>query len=339
MAQMARAGSRSNRASRPGKTTHLVFRSVVIAALIVAFAQVSLGGIVRVTGSGLGCPDWPLCHGQIVPPLQLAAIIEYSHRLSASLLGVLTIAVVGLAWAFYRTNLWVPITGTVGLALVLTAAVLGGVTVLTELAWWTVLIHLAVAELVVACIVIVVVAGWGVNGLPQASAPEPSEEADRFHLLALATGIGVLTVMLSGSYMVGQGAGSSCATWPLCNGTLIPAGTPYVVHMGHRLATAVVAVLVSALVVSTWTQRAERPDLGWASMALAAAFGIQIVAGAVTVWTGFSPQMKVLHLSMGTVVWAALVFVVALRYSNRRLELGPFRVGPLRLSKAQGLTR
>ena len=325
------------RTRRPGKTTHLVFRGVVVAALTVALAQVTLGGVVRVTGSGLGCPDWPLCHGQVVPPMELATLIEYSHRLSASLLGVLTIVVAGFAWAFYRTHTWVPIVGTAGLVLVLTAAVLGGVTVLTELAWWTVLVHLGVAELVVACMVIVTVAGWRADGQSRTNPPEP-RNVNRFRMLAVATVAGTLAVILSGSYMIGYGAGSACTSWPLCNGSLIPAGAPSVVHMGHRLATVVVAVLISALVVSAWSQRGERPGLGWASMALAAAFGIQIVAGAVTVWTGFSPQMKALHLSLGTFVWAALVFVVALRYSNWRLEISLFRLSSRRFSKTQGLT-
>ena len=55
-------------------------------ALAAAVAQISLGGIVRITDSGLGCPDWPLCHGKLLPPLELHTLIEYSHRLSASVL-------------------------------------------------------------------------------------------------------------------------------------------------------------------------------------------------------------------------------------------------------------
>ena len=47
-----------------------------------------LGGIVRVTGSGLGCPDWPLCYGQLFPPLELKAIIEYTHRFVAMIFGI-----------------------------------------------------------------------------------------------------------------------------------------------------------------------------------------------------------------------------------------------------------
>ena len=45
--------------------------------------QISLGGFVRVTGSGLGCPDWPLCYGKIIPPMNYHTLIEWGHRWSS----------------------------------------------------------------------------------------------------------------------------------------------------------------------------------------------------------------------------------------------------------------
>ena len=74
---------------------------------VAAFGQVSLGGVVRVTDSGLGCPDWPLCHGRLIPTFDSATLIEYSHRLSASLLTVLVVATAVLSWRHYRDRPWV----------------------------------------------------------------------------------------------------------------------------------------------------------------------------------------------------------------------------------------
>ena len=144
----------------PGKRIHLIFRVVAVAALVVAFTQITLGGVVRVTGSGLGCPDWPLCYGQIIPPFEIDTLIEYTHRLSASTLSLLMLATAGMAWVFYRSNPWIMISSVSGLVLVVVAAALGGATVLTELAWWVRLFHLAIAELVVATMVIVSLVGW-----------------------------------------------------------------------------------------------------------------------------------------------------------------------------------
>ena len=290
------------------------FRIVALAALVAAFAQVTLGGIVRVTGSGLGCPDWPLCHGRLVPPLEYTALMEYSHRLSASALGVLVLGVAGLAWLSYRRNYWILISSIMGLVLAVMAAVLGGFTVMTDLDRWARLFHLGVAEGVVACMVIASVVGWRASrGSPAREAG--IEETTRFNLLVLATLVGTLVLILFGSYMVGYGAGSACGTWPLCRGDLVPDGTPFAIHMAHRFMAAAVAVLIAATAWSAWSRRGQRLGLGWAGVALAVLFAAQVLMGAGTVWTGFSMTMKGAHLSLATLVWIALAFLATVVYA------------------------
>ena len=321
----------------PGKRIHLVFRVVAVAALVAAFTQVTLGGVVRVTGSGLGCPDWPLCHGQIIPPFEIDTLIEYTHRLSASVLSLLMLATAGMAWVFYRSNSWIMISSVSGLVLVVVAAALGGATVLTELAWWVRLFHLAIAELVVAAMVIVSVVGWRQPG--QSSSQESNaRETGGFNRLILTTVVGVFLLILSGSYMVGYGAGSSCATWPLCNGSLFPQGAPYAIHMGHRLLSVLVGVLVIATVVAANSRGGRRPALRWAGMILAVVFAIQIMVGAGTVWMGFASEMKAIHLSFATLVWTALMFLATLVYSRQRLQFRSVEPGHGRTSELEGLT-
>ena len=280
--------------------------------MVAAFAQVTLGGIVRVTGSGLGCPDWPLCHGQIIPPFDFATLLEYSHRLSASLLGVLVLGTTIIVLLRYRHIRWGKNSILTALALVFVAAILGGATVLTELAWWLRLIHLGVAEVAVGALVIAVVVSWRV-GVAKQDNSETRVEAGTSKLIVAAL-VGVFLLILSGSYIVGAGYGSSCGTWPLCNGSLFPEGRAYIEHMGHRYFAAIIGLLVLAVAYKAWQARIRLPSIGWSGALLFLAFAAQILVGAFTVWLGFTPEIKAIHLSMATLVWIALVFVAALAY-------------------------
>ena len=63
---------------------------------LAAFGLIVLGAVVRSTGSGLACPDWPLCHGRLIPPLQTQVLLEWSHRFVALLVSLGTLALSGL---------------------------------------------------------------------------------------------------------------------------------------------------------------------------------------------------------------------------------------------------
>jgi heme A synthase len=291
----------------PGRTSQAAFQIVAAAAIVAAFGQVALGGVVRVTGSGLGCPDWPLCHGRIIPPMELATIIEYSHRVSATAVGVLVLATAILALRAYRRDGRVLIPSVLGLGLVVAAGALGGITVLTELTWWVRSIHLAIAEALLASMIVALVAARA-QGAPEGS----SSESRRFNLLVLATAAATLGLILSGSYMVGYGAGSSCATWPLCRGSLLPEGGASLVHMAHRYASALVGILIVFTSAAAWSRRAQRPQLGWAAAALILAFAVQIVVGAATVMAGFSIDLRAIHLSVATLVWMMVTLLAVL---------------------------
>ena len=293
-----------------GPRSIVAFRILAIVSSIMALAQITLGGVVRVTGSGLGCPDWPLCHGQLIPPFEFATLIEYSHRLSASTLSIFVLATLIFAWLFLRSNRWALWSSATGMILVIVAAGLGGATVLTELSWWVRLIHLAVAEGVVACMVIAAVAGLRVNKLEANAGRDEYTNGFRRHLYA--TAIAVLLLILSGSFIVGAGAGSSCSTWPLCRGSLFPEGGAFALHMGHRYIAAIVGLMVIGAAAIAWKRRSVSYYMGVSGLILLGLFILQIFAGAATVWSGFSADLKATHLSLGTLLWMALVQIIAL---------------------------
>ncbi|MFQ6027327.1 MAG: COX15/CtaA family protein, partial [Dehalococcoidia bacterium] len=103
-------------------------RRISLLAVFFTFSLVILGGVVRVTGSGLGCPDWPLCYGRVIPPLEMTAIIEYTHRLVASaIVGPLVLLVCGVVWLAHRRERWLVVPASLAVALLLGQGLLGGV--------------------------------------------------------------------------------------------------------------------------------------------------------------------------------------------------------------------
>src|SRR5260370_9147443 len=105
------------------------FRWLALVTTIVTFLLIVLGGIVRVSGSGLGCGDsWPLCNGQFFPPLDLPTFIELSHRLVPTLVTPLILATAYVAWRRYRTVRLIVCPSLLPVALVVIQILLGAIT-------------------------------------------------------------------------------------------------------------------------------------------------------------------------------------------------------------------
>ena len=119
---------------------------------LVALAALSLivltGAAVRLTGSGLGCPDWPKCYGQAVAPLETHAIIEYGNRLISGLVGLAAVAAGALAFRRRPFRRDLAVLGVVLPVGVVAQAVLGGFTVRNHLAPGFVMGHFALSMLI-----------------------------------------------------------------------------------------------------------------------------------------------------------------------------------------------
>ena len=284
----------------------LIYKIVALLSLVVSFIQITLGGFVRASESGLGCPDWPLCHGQIIPPIEFHTLIEYSHRLNGSVLGILVTILLIICLMNYRSEKQLTIANYSAFGLVVGAGILGGITVITELAWWIRLIHLGIAQILAACLMYIV---WeflfaNVRNVHIDLSPIRAWKWKMVLCVSL-----VFLLMLSGSYMVGIGASSSCSSWPLCKGLSIPEGLTYQVHMGHRYISVLSLAFVGYVAIELITHSNDSRLIKRIAHSVLGLIGVQIILGAITVWSGFSSHMKVTHLSVATLVWLSVILM------------------------------
>ena len=288
------------------------------------FGLVVLGGVVRVTGSGLGCPDWPLCHGRVVPPWELTALIEYSHRMVASaIVGPLILLTCGVSWLAHRQERWLVLPSSLAVVLLVAQALLGGVTVLTELPGPVVASHLALGQALLGCLVLVMVVahrgplGFG-RQISGVSGEAGDSSADRFPSLALISAGAVYLLILSGSVVTASNATGACVTWPLCQGRIFPENLLPMIHMGHRLTAAVIGAFLLYVLYLGFRDSQKSGELRLLSLAIAGFFGAQVLVGAFTIWSGFQPSLMALHLSMSALVWALLAGLAALSLTAQR---------------------
>ena len=273
-----------------------VFRRLAFLTAFFAYVQIALGGVVRVSGSGLGCPDWPLCNGRPYPPANLHSIIEYSHRTVGAITGVLLILTVIAAWMiFRRTRPIVAWLATGSLVAIAAEVGIGGVVVINELTPRLVMVHLALAMVILGFLL-----ATAVMSLPAATAA-PGRN------LALAAGA-TYVLLLTGSSVVASGADESCHSWPLCgNGFALDFGGANAFTMLHRGATLVVGVFLIYVLVRSLRSPALRPI----ALATLIVFALQVAVGAGAAVTNAGP-FDGLHVAIATLVWAGTLTLALL---------------------------
>ncbi len=284
------------------------FRYLALAATILTYLLITIGGIVRVTGSGLGCPDWPTCHGQIIPPMRLDAWIEFIHRFIAAFTSpfILAAAILGV-WKF-RAIKWVSRPPVIAVSLLVVEIILGAITVLTELPPEIVAVHLGTALAIFALLLTSTVVGFARHQNP--ALPDRLSFRSPFARLTLWTLAAMFLVLVSGAWVAGSGSTAGCIGWPLCSGQLIPVTIYGWIHMIHRLIVGAVSILVVVVVVQAWrTQRMHTAILPAATV-MGVLFFAQALVGALKTTRGFTPFLLALHVATAAAVWAALVVLV-----------------------------
>ena len=278
---------------------------VAVVALVSLVAIILTGAAVRLTGSGLGCPDWPKCYGSAVPPLQSHALIEYANRIFTGAVGLAVIAASVLAWRRRPFRWHLALFGALLPIGVICQAILGGLVVQHHLAPGLVMTHFILSMLLLDA----------AFALAWCSRYEPGERRaseDRLGVWAVRALIplGQLTI-LAGTITTGAGPHAGAHGHELVQRfTFEGAGTLRWMVERH----AVVAGLFAAGAIAVFfllrreggDRRALRP-LGFVIGLLA----LQGLVGAVQWWLKLPSELVWVHVTLATGTWLATLWTVA----------------------------
>src|SRR6476469_8572879 len=141
---------------RMGSPSSRTIHRLASTGVVLASCLIVLGGVVRITGSGMGCGDhWPRCDGQWFPPLDLPTLIEIGHRWVAALVSLVVLAVAIVAWRRHRDEPSLRTPALLALVLLVVQVLLGAVTVKLALPPWVIITHLANAMALLAVLMTV----------------------------------------------------------------------------------------------------------------------------------------------------------------------------------------
>jgi protoheme IX farnesyltransferase len=285
-----------------------------------AFGLIVLGGVVRITGSGMGCGDhWPRCNGEWFPPLDLPTMIEIGHRWAAALVSMVVFAMTAVAWTRHRTDPTLRNPATLALGILVLQVLLGAVTVKLALPPAVVIIHLANAMVLLAVILVTALRATvtGARGAPLRTPAGIRSIRHPAHGVVLASAVLGFIVILFGAQVANFHAGLLCLGFPLCNGAVLPAANllAFLPWVHRALAFGFLAlVLVLAIRLSRRSDPASRA-LRRSGAILVALTVVQVGIAAAMVLGLLPPALRAAHLLMGTLVWAALVVLV---FNSRR---------------------
>src|SRR5215475_9236134 len=291
-----------------------LYAKVTLVALGALALIVLTGAGVRLTGSGLGCPDWPKCYGGTVPPLDTHAVIEYGNRVLTGFVGLAVIAASVLAWFRRPFRSHLAVLGALLPLGVVGQAILGALVVKYHLAPGLVMSHFILSMLLLD-------ASFALAWCSRYEPWERRRSSDRLGVWAVRCLIplGQLTI-LAGTIATASGPHAGAHAGQLVHrfdfeGT----GTLEWVVQRH----AAIATVFGLATIAVWLllrrpggdRRALRP-----LTVVIGLLALQGVVGGVQWYTELPGEIVWIHVALATVTWLAMLWTVA---TAGRLEPRP----------------
>jgi heme a synthase len=297
------------------------FQRLALWTTAATYFLILVGGLVRASGAGLGCPDWPRCFGSWIPPASAADLppqfdisqfnttlmwTEYLNRLLGVTVGFLILATTISAWRHHRHEPRIVWTTTAALLLTGFQGWLGGRVVAHELAAWIVTVHMIVALVIVQMLLYVTVKA-GATGATGATGAAGA---------ASATGAKVALVLLIALTLVQIAFGTQvrgAVDTALDAGVARDLALGTVGRMDYLHRDLAFAVLAGSAVLSLWllSKRAAPNLVRWSFVVLVLAI-VQVGLGVMMAYGSLSPAAQVGHLTVASLLLGAETVVLLL---------------------------
>ena len=260
------------------------------------------GNLVSSTGSGLACPDWPLCHGTVMPAASFPVVLEWGHRILAF---IATTLIGATLYQVFTTpsdpGSSLKRSGKFLLWMLAAQILLGATTVLLELSPLVSTIHLMIATLVFSGLIAVAcVMTW----------PEPmiSNSPPKIQRLAIAGLGGLLVQLCLGALVRHHHGGLACPNFPHCLNGFFP--IPLTFESGLAFIHRWWGVLMLGLFVHLAITAAKTfPPLAQSTRRAFSLAVAQVFLGIGTVMSGLNTESRALHAAVGYALWGILFYI------------------------------
>jgi heme A synthase len=295
-----------------------MLQRLIWSTVFLSLVLITLGGVVHNTESSLACPDWPLCFGQLLPEMKGGVAIEHSHRLLASLVGLLTVGILVVVERRRSEYSDIVVWARLALGLVLAQGLLGGITVLWKLPTLISTAHLA-TSMAFYCVLLLMAVRSTKAARVLACNVEPLA-ASPLRWLVVA-GVAVYLQMILGALVrhTGSGAAAGLGASSVWTGIdlgggekdLWPSDGPGRLNMAHRYAALLVFGIVVAASRRAFTYARARADAIGQRLAAAAILltASQMLLGAASLWRFLSIPLVTAHLTVAALVLSALLLL------------------------------
>ena len=282
------------------------YRNLLTAASGLTFLLVILGGTVCMTDSTLGCPDWPGCFGQIVPPLQVNAIIEYAHRFVAALTGITILAAAFIGLKRFKAVAWIKRAWIITVFLLLAVVVFGAFAVLTGLPRGVAALDVGSALSVLALVISITVVTFSGRGDSQLDFDNP------FSRLGLSTMAASFLVLVSSVLVAPAGSIIRCLGWPMLTfGPFTPSPNAWA-QLVRGVFAGITIFLALVTIAQAWRNLQDHREIVWAAFVMGGFLAIEIILGLLIAAGDSSYALLISYVAAAAGQWAAVVVMVVL---------------------------